>query len=354
MVRCIVSLGCILLPTTFVTAVLADESDSLQRTCFTFRELVVLEGTLPSRNAWSPSGATLVYREAESARLTAFDVLLPDRGSWPVLDRLVGPLMWSPDGRWLLGRYRTGNGALTTQHLLAFSLSGGEAVHLVEARTIFGFFWGQNGTIYYCLEDAPKLAAASPPASWLEEASGPAGAGEQIVVLPGTWKGMHPRGWPSRVVTSAGEPPAIHPFPAASDSITRFVMQDLFPDGRFLTTVFTRSGGRIVVMDFEGHVTRSFPSSMEKTDDGLFRTSFHPSSVSSDGAFLVGHRTVEDGHFVHECSTLVAGVEGDWLVPLTDAPGGINPQLSREGFFVAIPDCHESRIHVGVIEAVLR
>ena len=85
-------------------------------------------------------------------------------------------------------------------------------------------------------------------------------------------------------------------------------------------------------------------------EDGWRHTGFSPTSVSSDGRFLAGFRTVEDGHEVRSCAVYLSDVEGNWVVRIEGAPEAIRPHLSREGWWLAMECCAAGQIHVGELE----
>jgi hypothetical protein len=111
-------------------------------------------------------------------------------------------------------------------------------------------------------------------------------------------------------------------------------------------------GSLYFVVNLNGDVLSTFDQRGEILEDGWWHTGFAPQSVSSDGRFLAGHRMEEDGHDVRSCAVYLSDVGGHWLVPIEAAPAGYRPQLSREGYFLAVSSCIGGTIHVGELEIV--
>ncbi|HEV8292909.1 MAG TPA: hypothetical protein VGP94_13335, partial [Tepidisphaeraceae bacterium] len=58
-------------------------------------------------------------------------------------------------------------------------------------------------------------------------------------------------------------------------------------------------------------------------------------SVSSDGRYVIGEQTVEDGHAILSSKLFLGDVHGRWRKEIPGSDGALNPHFSREGFFIA-------------------
>jgi len=104
------------------------------------------------------------------------------------------------------------------------------------------------------------------------------------------------------------------------------LVYDEFRDGRrFLVHgpgAYTHPGGAFIV-NTRGSILDSLGWDVAWT------------SVSSDGLFVVGERTVEDGHTILSSKLFLGDVHGRRRMEIPRTDGALDPHFSREGFFVA-------------------
>jgi hypothetical protein len=318
-----------------------------------FEETAVLSGSFPHREPWSPTGSVLVFNGGDPDGLWAFDVADPDRGAWMLTDKDVRYVSWSPDGTWIVGKFRSGARWWVREHLIAFPVTGdgNDGVELSVERDFGHFTWAVGGGIYYW-NRGPEPTRIEPPAAWIDQRRETLPIQDHFVLVPRPHQPSYrPRLWPCAFMEVEGEMRVVSilvPFHGTS----HFYVQDAFPDGeRALATITVRDRGSLYfVVDLKGDVLSTFDQKGEILEDGWWRTGFSPQSVSSDGKFLAGQRMEEDGHYVRSCAVYASDVQGNWVVPIEAAPAGSHPQLSRKGHFLAISSCSASQIHVGELK----
>jgi hypothetical protein len=318
-----------------------------------FKGIAVFSGSFPHREPWSPSGSVLLFNGGDAGGLWAFDVADPERGTWRLTDKDVGYLSWSPDGTWIVGKFRSGAKWWRREHLIAFPVTGdgNDGVELPVERDFGHFTWAVDGGIYYWTR-GPEPTRIEPPAAWLDQRLETLSIQDHFVLVPRPHQPSYrPRLWPCAFMEVDGDLRVVSilvPFHGTS----HFYVQDAFPDGeRLLATITVRDRGSLYfVVNLKGDVLSTFDQKGEILEDGWWYTGFSPHSVSSDGKFLAGYRMEEDGHYGRSCAVYVSDVQGNWLVPIEAAPPGYRPQLSREGYFLAISSCFGGTIHVGELE----
>lgn len=115
----------------------------------------------------------------------------------------------------------------------------------------------------------------------------------------------------------------------------------VYPRGGPIYSTVSSAGGEEMAVFIHGASTLS---------NGRFLSSFYPQSVSADGQYLAGDKSVEDGHSVFESDLHLSDVDGAWIVPISSAPDGMWPRLSREGLLLAFRGLNDGQLHVGELE----
>jgi hypothetical protein len=315
-----------------------------------FREIRTLPGALfPHREPWSVRGQTIVFNAVEDGGLHAFDLARPDEPPRQLTGLPVEAIAWSPDGAWLLGRQRLEWGRNRPERLVAIPLSGSRAPEeLVRADREFGpFFWATDGHPYYYSLRTKELVRVDAPRSWTAEHLSPLPNHDCYVAVPGTRASSSPA-----VVRMTDAGPHIRMIVCPIAGAGRFVIRDEVPGRDILLCWFFPLGGPScsIVQDVEGHAQATFRQEDSSLEDGTVEFGFSPTSISSDGRYLVGSRTVEDGHRMHCATPILADASGTWEVPIDGAPDPVEAHLSREGMALAIQGLNTGAIHVGQLE----
>ena len=289
--------------------------------------------TVKEPGAWSPRGARLAL-QAPRGQLWVFDT-----GSSPPSPRFVYDTKswihscgWSPDGGWLLVLFsiptpRNGD------TLVAVPVDGGQPDTLLAGVDIWPATWSSDGSIHCRVGGLWRTLP--PPAAWKPSASfvpPPLLAAE---VGPGLTLRLRPF-----VSGQPGERVMVGTYFASG---RWFQVLDALPDGsRSLVAVADDTSWARRVVDGRGRTL------LDLRQAGV---RFEPTAISGDGRLIVGYT----GDWIDEQGWTrtwleAADAAGRWSARVEGGEGGSDPQLSREGSFIAFRSAKGTTVARLVIE----
>ncbi len=227
-------------------------------------------------------------------------------------------MLWSPDATWIACLVRSMNPRSDRQVLVAAPLNGGKRDTLFDGPRAWPWVWACDGNIHYW-DELGTRHALPPPKAWSAQKPSRLAPRSEFV-----WGDSRT----PRVFRPCSGSDEVHRLPAI-DSLagTGYVLvYDEFTDGkRFLIHgpgAYSHPGGGFIVDD-QGTILDSLGWEVSWT------------SVSSDGQFVVGQLTVDDGHAILSSKLFLGDVHGRWRREIPRTDGALDPHLSREGFFIS-------------------
>jgi len=284
--------------------------------------------TLDPGGAWSPRGTLLALRR-DLHQIWVLDASRPGRRPQKVYDtgQWIRSYGWSPDGGWLL--LVVGDPGPTNERMLvAASLAG--AVDTLRREDLLAAFWGSDGSIHYQVGN--EWRQSLPPAGWKPPAAFvprpvPVIGGEHLALTLGTG--------------APGARPPLH-VGTFMDDTRRVIVMDALPDGsRQLVSISEDTSAALRVVDDRG-----------RTVTDLRRAGFWPTSIDGDSRMIVGHAGEGGGGEQGPTRTwlVAADRDGRWTTRIAGSEGGTDPQMSREGSFIAFAVGKGTRVAQLVVE----
>jgi hypothetical protein len=292
--------------------------------------------------AWSPRGTLLALTDAPAgkgpSRIWVFDPARPgtparmvyDAGQWI---RMHG---WSPDGGWLL---LVVGDAHPENHrtLVAVPLDGSTPDTLLAGVDIWLGFWGADGFIHYRERDG--WSDLRPPPRWQPgrpyslRAPLACGLGPNLALVMGTQVGGRASDFQELVC-----------FGTFREDEGQLKIIDALPnDTRFLVAISQDTSAVLALVDGHGQSLTNLRSAGIR---------FEPSAISADGRLIVGFT----GDWAGEAGWTRTWLEacdagGHWSARVAGGEGGEDPQMSREGSYLAFRTGKGTRVAKLVVVA---
>jgi hypothetical protein len=252
-----------------------------------------------------------------------------DAGQWI---RMHG---WSPDGGWLLlvvGDAHPENHRM----LVAVPLDGGTPDTLLAGVDIWLGFWGADGLIHY--RERGGWSDRPPPARWQhgQPYSGHAplayGLGPNLALVMGPGVGGR-----------ASESQELVCFGTFREDGRQLKVIDALPnDTRFLVSVSEDTSSAVELVDGHGQSLTNLRTS------GI---QFEPSAISGDGRLILGFAGESAGEGGWTRTWLEAcDAGGHWSARVTGGEEGQDPQMSREGSYIAFRAAKGTQVAKLVVE----
>ncbi|HKQ57050.1 MAG TPA: hypothetical protein VJY35_04210 [Candidatus Eisenbacteria bacterium] len=287
---------------------------------------------LAQPGSWSPRGTRLVLQR-ELNQLWVLDASQPERRPRRVYDttdwiRWYG---WSPDGEWLL--LISGDPSERNDRMLiAVPAGGGRPDTLRAEQDIVEAFWGSDGRVHYRVQydwhDLPPPERWKP-AAWFVPRPVPWITGEKLMLTLGPRAGAYDQ--PAHLGTFKHDTRMI-------------VMLDALPDGsRWLLRMSHDTTGAVRLVDGRGKTL---------LDVLRLRHSPQPTAIDADTQLIVGYSGDGGGGEQGWTHTWLEAADGGgrWTAKIAGGDGGSDPQMSREGSFIAWGTAAGTRVGQLVVE----
>jgi len=298
--------------------------------------------TLADPGSWSPRGARLVLRR-QGDEVCVIDARRPRNPPQLVYaaTQRIRSVGWSPDGEWLLVLSDNAK-PINTALLVAIPVAGGGPDTLLSGVDIWPAAWGPDGRVH-CVVDGRRRVLA-PPVRWrpLESFTPRPPMCAEIRRDLYLRLRRYQEGGP-------GEPILLGTYSVSGPT---FAVWDALPDGsRLLVTVSD---------DTITRYPRRFPFGSQRVVDAegltlldLGQTAFRllATALSANGRLIVGF-SVGGGPEPTRARTWLEAADagGRWSVPIAGGEGGADPQMSREGSYIAFRTGECTRVAKLVVE----